>query len=208
MSMIYRSARQELMDLLTPSALSIGIAIVASFVAVGGALYTAFYRGSIFDYYSKLLTVEPTSLQGRLDLASNSVNSSNLVANASVFMTWLVIGLAVYACLSALGHVAAWSAGVTYTLKITRGTERSHVLVEVLIRFVLRLLGVLLLFSIYKLLVYAASGIVVALHYLSNSNSIKDLIIVLVGSIALTIITVYVITVSLRLITLRRRVLF
>src|SRR5690349_8680947 len=161
--MIYRSTRQEILDLLTPSALSIGVAIIGSFATVGYALYTAFYRGSTFDYYNTVLSQEPASLQGKLEVAKMSVNTNNHVADASVFMTWLIIGLAVYSCISAVGHLLAWSAGFKYTLKITRGTQRPHVMIEVLARFLLRLLGILLIFGLFKMMLYSAAGSVVTL---------------------------------------------
>lgn len=206
--MIYRSIRQEVIDVAAPSALSIGVGIVGSILVVLSSLYVAFYRGSTFDYYNTVLSQEPASLQGKLELAQLSVNSNNLVADGAVFMSWVVVGIAVYACISAVLHMITWSMGMSFTLRITRGTRRSHMMAEVLIRFVLRLLGALALFGLFKLLLFVAPAVVISLHYLSETRQLHELALILLGAVFLTLVAVHWFVVAARLISLRRRVLF
>jgi hypothetical protein len=206
--MLYRSLRQEVLDVVTPSALSVGVATVSSFFVVLSSIWVAFYRGSTFDYYNTVLSQEPTSLQGKLEVAKIAVNSNNTIADASVFITWMVVGIATYACISAVLHFVTWSMGMSYTMKITRGTQRSHVLAEILIRFVLRLIGAVAVFALLKVFLFVAPALTVSLKYLSETRQLHELLVIIVGAIFLTVVAVLWFTVAARLVTLRRRVLF
>lgn len=132
----------QIMQLLAPSFLSGLIALVGAGLAVATVLTPYMYRGSYMERYAETLRAYDSGWGDTYRQIGDQLNSSEVVANASVFLLWALFGFAFYY----LGlSVLSWFINLTTLMRQLgyRHTDKKSLVVLVAERLAVRAAGLL-----------------------------------------------------------------
>lgn len=201
---MYKS-QNTFVRLLQPSRLSCVVAICVSFIAILIAGYHYIYVGSQVEYYNSLVFSGQNSFMQNASELTERINGSEFAASTSLFFTWVMLGVGLYALVMGLLHLVTGSATFVGMLKFLPVQRRGGFILEAGEHLLLRLLGGILLFAIYKICLLVAPYVFLLIEDMKNRPSVLSMVL---GALLITLcacLTVHLLTVCIRLILVRER---
>lgn len=194
--------------IVTPSALSVGVTLLLTLALAVLATYVIWFHSSdIGRYFSRGLEIQLTTSAPDISAIRDAVDSSEEAANFSVFMFWFLTAGLCYAGVTTLWHgfvAMRWNLDSVITQSYS---GKFSTLVEIAARTGLRLGGLLLIALAYSLLKTAAPWFAFWLYTMSHTRLTLFDIVIFCGVIMIVFGIVHLVTVGLRLLTLRVRLL-
>lgn len=144
------SVPHTLVRLLQPSFFSLVATFVISISAVLVLLAPQLYRGSDFALYFNSLNIEQTTGYGQYRAVSNAVNTSNLAADISVFVVWMMIGFVAYSIVMSLAKLLGGLVHFVRDIEYFRENRR-RIVIEAFLHLVVRIGAALTIYGLYLL---------------------------------------------------------
>ena len=201
---MYKS-KNTIVRLLQPSRLSFVVGVGASFAAVLTSAYHYVYVGSQVEYYTSLVLNGQNGFMQNASELTERINGSEFAASTSLFFTWAMLGVGLYALVMGLLHLVTGSATFVGMLKFLPVQRRGGFILEAGEHLLLRLLGGILLFAIYKICLLVSPYALLMLDGLKNQPSVLNMMLVAILISLCVSLVVHLITVCLRLILVRER---
>lgn len=201
------SPSQTFIRLLSASWASVITSMFISLVTVAITMYYTVYKGSALEEYGRQFALEQNDLRDQLNILVAAVNSSEFVANAYVFVLWIISGVVLYALAMAVFHIIRGSTYFVATLRFLPNDQKPQLLVQVIERLLLRLLGAAGLLAVYQLTLLGAVPIIYTLQKLKIQPEILSITVSVTVTILITMALMHLLTIVLRLLTLRVRLL-
>ena len=190
-----------------PSILSGFLSILCGLVLLALSLYFLVIKKSEFsEYYEDVFVISSgTSMQ--LEQIRFALDNSVFIADSAVFMFWVVIGSLFYI----LGEMIykSYTGGKQFVDEMAHTQPRSRLwlLGLGLWHIFLRLVGILGVFTLYKAAIIVLPLAVLNIYKLISIDELWTVILLLVSSFLLGLFIVHWLTLCLRLITYRIRVI-
>lgn len=205
MSLKYPSTEEKSLALyFTPSSLSIALSIFIILVVHAVILLPYFFNSIGFNQQiSRAIAIQDQGVFADYQCINDILNQTRFIDNLGVFVVWATIGLGLYFglqfLLAALRHAGENFKTYSYVhanLVDSLGSE--------FIEFIARLVGLLLFMVTEKIFsMYVLSFSIAAVKSFIQIDAIGILFIII--NIIILSFTIHIITVSLRLIFLRKR---
>lgn len=199
-----RSHFHTFVRIIQPSLLSSVATAIISLVLALVLLAPSLYRGSDFALYFDSLNIRETTGYEEYQLVSNAINTSELAANISVFVAWMMIGFIAYSIVLSLVKV------VGSIIRFVRDVEyfkadRNRIALEASVHLGIRVGAALTLYGLYLLFMkFGLTYIFVFAHQaLSGSLLTGAWYVFLMGLIVACGVHVFVILARLALLRIR-----
>ncbi|HRJ06054.1 MAG TPA: hypothetical protein PK096_00595 [Candidatus Saccharibacteria bacterium] len=203
----FSSNKKQIAELLAPSISSAIVALVGAALAVAFLLLPQLFNNDHVSQYFEFARENQNGLLQRYDEVNVALNSSEVAANLAVFMIWGLAGLVGYALVSSMGR------GIRNFIQFEQTVEyferdRRAIIREALIHTTVRLVAVGLIVCLYFLGMYVILPVAfVATQAAFNAPVLLGTISIF-GAFLLTLLSIHVLVLLVRLLLLRTRVFF
>lgn len=193
--------------LFQPSFLSVSVTTVASLAVVAVLLVPSLYKNSEFAQYFNLTELQKTSTYDDYQLISDRLNNSEVAADSSVFIIWMIIGLLSYTVVASIAKLIA--SGVRFVQDVEYfKADRERIAREAIVHLIIRLVAAVGLYCFYLLLVPYVAAYVLAFARAALGGSLLEGVWYIVLMSLIVAASIHVVVILLRLVLLRVRVFF
>lgn len=200
---------RQLIDLLSFSRIEVATIVILLAGMLAIALVPSLYHASGFAWYFDYLAQHPSDAYRQYQGLSTEINSSELAGNTAVFMVWALVGLGGYVLAMAVFTFFAKTKRLAQDLE-DEHTDRLGVLGHTLLQLIVRCVGIAMLLILVK--VFSAHIVpflaVMASSFVGGSSWSMAMAGSSVAFLAIVVLCCHLFVISLRVILLRRRVIF
>lgn len=190
-----------------PSILSGFLSILFGLVLLSLSFYFLVIKKSQFSGYYEEVFVISSETSKQLDQIRFALENSVFIADSAVFMFWVAVGTLIYIIGEILYKYYSGGKEFVDEMSHTQPKSRLWLLGIGLQHIFLRLLGIFGVFVLYKILIMLLPLAVLNVYRLISIDEIWTVLLLLVAAFLLGILVIHWLTLCLRLITYRLRVI-
>lgn len=201
------SVRDQVLYIISPTFFSGLVASAVSFALVLYVLVPFLYAGSYFEQYINIARNSETSVSSAYSSLSTQLNSSEIVADIVIFSVWAAVGLTIYYTVLALLSLVINLSRLTDLLGYDGDSDKS-IAMQFAERLLIRIAGIAGLVIFLWFVLDILAPLCLALIAASFATNIVFGALYIVSATVFLVCSVHVITVLLRIILLRTRLIF